>query len=586
LGLFRLNQEQGAYAVQSDFREMTTDVLIVGSGGAALRAALEADSQGAEVLVAIKGEFRKSGATYHSVAEIGAFNVPDGASDRNDNPEVFLADILQAAQGMSDPRLSAILANEALGALQYLETMGVPFERENGAYLVFQACFSSKPRSHVIPNHFKPIVHALGAEATRRNIKAVDRLMITDLIVRSGQCLGAYAIDHEGRPVVLRAKATILTTGGASQLFEKNLYPSDITGDGYAMAHRAGAHLVNMEFMQAGISLVSPFVNLFGNYLWDASPNITNRDGHAFIQDYLPAGLSLVEVMQQKQRHFPFSASDVSRYIEISIQKAINAGQGTERGGVFLDFAGRDFGQILSDKTRSIAKMWPLTYDWYQKRGVDLYRDKVEIACSAHAINGGLRIDADAQSSIKGLFAAGEVAAGPHGADRLGGNMSVTCQVFGRRAGKAAAERALQIGHPVVADIFEEQRAFLDQFRRNGAYALDALKKNLQKAANRSLLIIRDEQGLTRFIRECHEARAMLFEEASIPTAQDFVHALEINNLIDVGVIMATAGLARKESRGSHYREDYPGRDQNYDRNIVLHRAHPDGYFMARLGEL
>jgi L-aspartate oxidase len=158
--------------------------------------------------------------------------------------------------------------------------------------------------------------------------------------------------------------------------------------------------------------------------------------------------------------------------------------------------------------------------------------------------------------------------------------------VFGRRAGKAAAERALQIGHPVVADIFEEQRAFLDQFRRNGASALDALKKNLQKAANRSLLIIRDEQGLTRFIRECHEARAMLFEEASIPTAQDFVHALEINNLIDVGVIMATAGLARKESRGSHYREDYPGRDQNYDRNIVLHRAHPDGYFMARLGEL
>lgn len=572
--------------MHSDYREVTTDVLVVGSGGAALRAALEADSEGPEVLIAIKGEFRKSGATFHSVAEVGAFNVPDGASDPADNPEVFLADILRAGQEMADPRLSAILANEAGGALRYLEERGVPFERDEDDYLVFQACFSSKPRSHVIPNHFKPIVHALGAEATRRNIKVIDRLMITNLIVRDGQCLGAYAIDQESQPVVLRAKATILTTGGASQLFEKNLYPSDITGDGYAMSHRAGAQLVNMEFMQAGISLVSPFVNLFGNYLWDASPNITNCDGRAFIQDYLPAGLSVGEVMQQKQRHFPFSASDISRYIEISIQKTINAGQGTDLGAVYLDFVGRDFQHLLRDKTRSIAKMWPLTYKWYQKRGVDLYRDKVQIACSAHAINGGLRIDANAQSSINGLFAAGEVAAGPHGADRLGGNMSVTCQVFGRRAGRAAAERARQVGHPAVADVFEEQRAFLDQFRRRGKYPLEALKINLQKAANRSLLILRDEQGLTRFIQECQEARAMLFDQAGITTAQDLVHALEINNLIDVGVMMASAALARKESRGSHYREDHPGRDKSYDRNIILDRAHPGGYFMARLGEL
>ena len=573
--------------MRTEFREVTADVLIVGSGGAALRAALEADAQGAEVLIAIKGEFRKSGATYHSVAEIGAFNVPDGASDPDDNPEVFLADMLRAGQEMADPRLCAILANEALQALQYLEQRGVPFERENQGYLVFQACFSSKPRSHVIPNHFKPIVHALGTEATRRNVKVIDRLMITNLLVRDGQCLGAYAIDHEGRPVVLRAKATILTTGGASQLFEKNLYPSDITGDGYAMSHRAGAQLVNMEFMQAGISLVSPFVNLFGNYLWDASTNITNRDGRAFIQGYLPAGLSLSEVLKEKQRHFPFSASDISRFVEISIQKEINSGLGTaDHAGVYLDFTGRDFEQILRDKTRSIAKMWPLTYAWHQKRGVDLYTDKVQIACSAHAINGGLRIDADAQSNIKGLFAAGEVAAGPHGADRLGGNMSVTCQVFGRRAGKAAAERARQVGHPPVADVFDEERAFLDQFRRRGDCSLESLKQGLQKAANRSLLIIRDEPGLTRFIQQCKEARAMLFGQASITAPQDLVHALEINNLIEVGLLMATAALERKESRGSHYRADYPERDGHYDRNIVLDRTHPDGRFMARLADL
>src|SRR5690606_20253688 len=177
-----------------------------------------------------------------------------------------------------------------------------------------------------------------------------------------------------------------------------------------------------------------------------ARPNLTDRDGRPFVEHYLPEGLSLDAVIAQKERHFPFSSSDISRYSEISIQKAINDGRGTDEGGVYMDFVGRDFTRILADKTRSIARMWPLTYQWYQARGVDLYRDKVQITCSAHAINGGLRIDADAQSNLKGLFAAGEVAAGPHGADRLGGNMSVTCQVFGRRAGRAAAERAKQLG--------------------------------------------------------------------------------------------------------------------------------------------
>lgn len=569
-----------------DYQEVTTDVLIVGSGGAALRAALEADDLGVDVLVVIKGEFKKSGATFHSVAEIGAFNVADGASDPDDNPDVFLGDILKAGQGMSDRRLSAILANEAGEALQYLEQRGVPFERANDSYLVFQACFSSKPRSHVIPDHFKPILKALGSEATQRKIRVMDRLMITNLIVRNGQCLGAYAIDHEGRPVVLRAKATILTTGGASQLFEKNLYPSDITGDGYAMAHRAGAHLVNIEFMQAGISVVSPFVNLFSNYLWDAQPNITNRDGQPFIQNYLPTGLVVDDVLNAKQRHFPFSSSDNSKYIEISIQKEINSGQGTELGGVYLDYIGRDFAKILRDRTRSIAKMWPLTYEWYQKRGVDLYSDTVQITCSAHAFNGGLRIDADAQSNIKGLFAAGEVAAGPHGADRLGGNMSVTCQVFGRRAGQAAAKRASEIEHAHVGSGFEEHKAFLDRFKGAGKCSLSALRKRLQKAANGSLLIIRHEQGLINFLNECQDIRSILLERASIQTPQDLIFALETDNLIEVGMMMASAALVRKESRGSHYREDYPGRDDNYNENIILDKLHQDGYFRARLEDL
>lgn len=573
-----------------DVREIRTDVLVIGSGGAALRAALEAQEGGAQVTVVIKGEFRRSGATFHSVAEVGAFNVPDGAGDPDDGPDVFLDDILTAGQGMSDPRLSAILAEEAEAALRYLEGYGVHFERaserEGAPYLTFQACFSSKARSHVIKDHFKPIVKALGSEATRRGLQALDRLMIKDLIVRDGECLGAVAVDAEGRLVVIRAKATILTTGGASQLFRTNLYPSDITGDGYAMAHRAGAHLVNMEFMQAGVSIIDPFVNLFGNYLWDARPNLWDREGRPFLSDYLPEGLSIAAVIREKQRHFPFSSSDISRFIEISIQKAINEGRGTEKGGLLLDFIHDDLDSILDDQSRSVARMWPLTYDWYKERGTDLRKDKVEITCSAHAINGGLRIDQDAQSNIRGLFAAGEVAAGPHGADRLGGNMSVTCQVFGGRAGRAAAARARTVDHRTIADPLEGHDALPNGAATGAKQDLAALRQRLQNAANRHLLILRDEDGLRAFRDECAALRQELAGTARIETPADTVQALELGNLITVGELMSLAALARPESRGSHYREDHQARDPALDHNILLDRHAEGGFVRARLGDL
>ncbi|MEP9375323.1 FAD-binding protein [Aquabacter sp. CN5-332] len=567
-------------------REVSADVLIVGSGGAALRAALSAASEGADVLVVIKGEFRRSGATFHSVAEVGAFNVPDDAGRTGDSSEVFLDDILAAGQGMSDPRLSRILAEEAGDALGYLESFGVHFEREDERYLVFRACFSSRPRSHVIKDHFKPIVKALGAEATRLGVRVLDRMMIVNLIVRDGECLGAYALDGDGLPVVIRAKAVVLTTGGASQLFATNLYPSDITGDGYAMARRCGAQLVNMEFMQAGVSIVSPFVNLFGNYLWHAHPRLTDRDGVPFLADYLPPGLTVEAVIDEKQRHFPFSASDISRYVEIGIQTAINDGRGTPEGGVYLDFIDCDFGRILAEADSSIARMWPLTYDWYKARGTDLYRDKVQIACSAHAINGGLRIDANAESNIKGLFAAGEVAAGPHGADRLGGNMSVTCQVFGRRAGRAAAERARSRGHSAVAGLFGEHSEFLAQFPADGTEPLAVLRRELQLAANRHLLILRDADGLQDLRRRANEIRAILLSRGQITTPQDQVNAIELLNMCEVADMMAMAALERAESRGSHYRQDRPASDGAQETNILVDSRAPDGFFRARLGEL
>ncbi|OOO27885.1 L-aspartate oxidase [Agrobacterium salinitolerans] len=569
----------------SDYKTFETDVLVIGSGGAALRAVLAASDEGAEVTVLVKNNFRKSGATFYSVAEVGAYNVPDGAGDPADNPDVFREDILKAAQGMADPRLVDILVNESEPSLRYLEKFGVHFERNEDRYLAFRACFSSKPRSHVLKDHFKPIMRALGEEATRRGVRALDRMMVVGLVSDGTSCHGAMAIDDEGGLVFVRAKSVILTTGGASQLFSKNLYPADITGDGYAMAWRAGAELANMEFMQAGVSIIDPFINLFGNYLWDAHPKLTDRDGVPFVESYLPAGLTVAEVMQEKERHFPFSSSDISRYIEISIQRAINEGRGTDKGGVYMDFKNCDFDRLLADKTRSFGQMWPLTYEWYKERGTDLYKDAVQITCSAHAINGGLRINENGETTLKGLFAAGETAAGPHGADRLGGNMAMTCQVFGARAGKAAAERCREVGVTSVGDGIEAIQAYLAKFSRTGGEDGAAIRLELQAAANRSLLILRNEPGLSQFLSELTELQARL-QAVSAPSRDNFVHAIETDNLIETGRMMTRAALLRTESRGSHFREDAPSSNENFAVSYILSRGHESGGYFASLGTL
>ena len=561
--------------------ELTTDVLVIGSGGAALRAAIAADSLGVKVLVAVKGKFAKSGATYYSVAEIGAFNVPDGAADSQDSPAQFFEDILAAGLGMCDARLSRVLAEEAVEAMHFLEDAGVEFAKKDSNYLAFQACFSSKPRSHVIHNHFKPILAALGQQVSQLGIKVCEHLAITNLIIRDGCCYGAYALDSNGTPILIRAKATILATGGASQLFRRNLYPPDITGDGYAMAHRAGARLVNMEFMQAGIGVIHPFTNLFGNYLWNARPAITNKDHEPFIDRYLDFGLTVDMVMGEKAGHFPFSSRDISRFVELSVHKEISRGNGTTNGGVYLDFSGSDFQKLLADET-SFSKMWPVTYEWYLKHHLDLYKDKLEIACFAHAVNGGIMIDVNAESNIKGLFAAGEVAGGPHGADRLGGNMSVTCQVFGKRAGEAAAHYSNSIdGHRSIPRLGDEEKQFRCRFRGNGTVPLLALKRQLQESADRYLLIARSGNGLQQFLTELDALEVSLLNDSNIGGAAEMLRAVELTNLIETGRIMATAAWLRTESRGSHYREDYPTMSDEWNRNIVLDRNAKNGYFTA-----
>ncbi len=546
----------------------TTDVLIVGGGGAACRAALAAADAGAQVILASKRPPAQAGATSYPVAEMAGYNAGDPALAGD--VEQHYQDIMAAGQGMADPQLAAILAAHAPQTIRQLEAWGVPFERDGDGYYVFKSCFSSRARTHVIRGHGEPIIRVMLHQIQLRSqIALLEDVTIVKLLTNGSGCCGGWGFRSDGSEATILAGAVVLATGGASQVFERNLNPADVSGDGYRMAFEAGAELVNMEFMQIGIGFSHPVVNIFNGYIWEGQPVLRNRYGQEFLPSGLPAGLTAAAVMHEHRRHFPFSASDNARYLEIAIHREITEGRGTKNGGVSADLRHMDDARInaLPDDC-GLHHMWPIAREHLRQRGVDLLKQPVEICCFAHAVNGGVRINASAASTVPGLYAAGETAGGPHGADRLGGNMMVACQVFGAIAGTNAAQYAIR--HPgrlsgSLRPQTEKDRALL---YKNADAA--ALLERLHHCTQRYLLVSRTEAGLQTVLSTVAELQNELLCAPDTNTLHIENNALY--SQLFTAKAMAAAALRRTESRGSHHRADCPEKDQAQEKVFVMNK--------------
>lgn len=556
---------------------VSTDVLVIGGGGIAGRAAIEASRQGARVAMVMKGEFGKSGTSAAKVAEAAGYNVADGLVDPEDNPEEHYKDIVAAAAGTCDERLARIVAEDAPATLRELERMGVPLHLDGNRYLEVVGCFASRPRMHIIPGHAEPIVAAQRREILQMGVPIHEHTMITSLLIQDGVCVGATGLNAAGGLIVFQAGATVLGTGGAGKLFLHNLNPPDITGDGYALGYRAGAELVNMEFMQAGPSIVHPVHNILNTWLLALYPRLTNVKGEEFLERYLPPGWSMRQCLDARSTHYPFSVYDGSQYLDIGIQKELTGGRGTAHVGVFLDLSGsRPEDLPDTPRGRDIRRLYGITRDYIQKNyGLDIANQPIEIACIGHAINGGLRIEPSAESTVPCLYAGGESAGGPHGADRLGGNMNLTCQVFGKRAGRSAAERVRARGVPSVAGnlVAAEQERLAGVGAWRGPLGPGQVKRRIQECMWRHLLVVRSDASLRACLTEVERLRTEAANlNAEGPT--QLMGALEVDSLLTVAEIMTRAALLRTESRGSHYREDYPQRDDaRWQQSIVTRRV-------------
>jgi fumarate reductase (CoM/CoB) subunit A len=538
-----------------------TDVLVIGAGGAGMRAAYDSHLSGARVTVAVKGRFgsigtRGAGTTAAGVSEIGLMRMIgyddqwsgewDGAQTRQG--QVF-GDIIQAGLGMADRSIVRVVVEEAAAARKALEDWGmVP---------TFAHGYGAK-------THGVPIKIALESRIRHSDVDVRERTAVVRLLTGSdGACLGGIAVDEKsGEVVVIRAAATIIAAGGMGRLYSHSFHPSCGTGDAYSLAYLAGAELMNMEFHQIFLGSVQPTVNLVSSWLWRRDPRITNKDGQEFVQNYLPLGRTVDECIDQRRRHTPFSTRDeLSRFMDVAILREVKAGRGTPSKGIFVEIDTDERNGPFSD-----------VGEWYRYRGVHWDRGPVEMSIFHHCSNGGIKVDENAQTCVPGLYAIGEAAAGAHGADRLGGMLLVSSQVFGSRAGRlAAAGKATS--EPAPADQVREVEAQAADFAAGPTHP-DVIGTALADLTWAEILVERSAAGLSRALTDIKAMQEDEMGKLGAPEPLGVVRGFEVMNGLVTAEAVARACLERTESRGGHYRADHPERDDtDWLMGLVVQRA-------------
>ncbi len=551
-----------------DMDTIQADVLVIGGGGAASRAALSAAQAGASVRMISKAPPQKGGSTVHGASEMMGMGAAAGFGDARDKPEIHFQDTMGPARGFIDEKLVRVLAEDAPDRVRDLIDLGVRFDRlDSGAYRLIRSDFGTYGRAMSVAGRTgKAFVAALSDAIAAAGV-AVDAPMALVDVVRDsdGRICGALAYDSGRKRLILyRAPAVILGTGGMHGAFGLQVSTSEMMGDGQAIAYRHGAELVNMEFHQFGPAMVHPYVQLFSKSITVMRPKVTNALGEAFLPRYLSNGVTEGDVFDEKV--FPFTTSNVSRYLDIAMAREINGGRGTERGAVWFSFA-----HVPEETLKAGA---PNTFQWLANHGLSMKNDPLEVGIAFQCMNGGVRMtETSAECTIPGLYVIGETAGGVRGPDRPGGNSLAEGQVFGHRAGFAAAGRARsgETGDPAtLAETLDFVEAALG---RASGCDVRSIAKAIQEKMQRFCLVEKDATGLSATLETVRAARADL-ETALSARPNTLVEALGIRNMAQASEVVLTACLHREETRSSHNRIDFPDADDaRFGQSFIVQRS-------------
>jgi len=502
------------------------DVIVVGGGLAGVCAAEQALRAGAKTALITKGWLggigvRGSGASGCGTSEGGVpafFRFLEQTFDADG----FRDMIINAGLGMVERDMVSLFVEE--------------FVKMKSATDEIMSCYQQ-------PGPFSlgtPLVRTY-LEFVRKRTKIFDQTTVAQLLTIDTVCSGVLCVDEStGETFPLYGKGVVLAAGGDAGLFSVNVHPECVSGDGYALGLKGGAEVVNLEFMQIFTMTAAPTRNLIHFWKEEYLSNLYNNEEEEFLSRYLPEGITKEECIRENILHAPFSVRDrASRYLAIGIVKEIKAGRGTPSGGIYVDL--RDCPSF---------RYTPQDH-FFRYRGIDASAHPVEVSMGFQCCNGGLRVNRQMETTVQGLFAAGENAGGLHGADRLGGNMLAGCIISGRIAGEQAAVYAQN--RAAAGQIpYEPKKSIAGNPGLLKDYA--RLIVEIRQSAWNNLLVIKSKKSINRFndrIEEiAEEAQRMAGNPAAVP--------VEVENLLILGKALAKTTLEREESRGGFYREDYP----------------------------
>ncbi len=539
------------------YETIDTDVLVVGAGGAGCRAAIESSNHNVSVTLLSKELFGKA----HTIMAEGGYNAALGNVDPADNPDIHFKDTVEGGAYLNNQRVVEILVKDACERILDLENFGGLFDRTAegkiaqrlfGKQTYRRTCYASDRTGH-------EMMATLVEEVRRRDITVMDEIFVSHLLMNNGAVVGAAALKiKNGDLVVLRSKSTVLATGGTGRIYSITTNAAQDTGDGYALGFNSGAQLVDMEqfqFHPTGIvypesargTLVTEAVRGEGGILY-------NSLGERFMKNYNP---KLMEVAGR---------DEVAR----SIANEIIEGRGTKHGGVFLDISHLP-SIIIEERLESMLEL-------FLKIGIDIREEPMEVSPTAHHLMGGLSINERAETTIKRVFAAGEVTGGVHGGNRLGGNALADTQVFGRIAGENAATLAKSLSQSPSLSKFEVDQAYAEAYasldRKEGLSSIE-LRKRLQRLMWDNVGIFRSGASLSKAVDEIvrmrNEASRIATQDKNPSYNKEWIESLEVPNMLLTSEMIARSALMRQESRGAHYRKDFNKTDnKNWSVNIHI----------------